>query len=256
MFVISDYKALYFKYIDLSSFPANKQRVILSSIDYFCRWADAQLLHDGWGSSDDVSSLLAGYYSHLIQMDISQSSTNTKRKNADLFVQWLQTSNVLPQNIVDVPRQMHDLASLQAITPKYRGNYLLIGGIFIIFLSLFYLIARNTASVNLHQDRYYPVDSTKSIRIRVSSSNSALDMDRFSSSKIEFRLLQQSEKRIVAILICPMTPLDPGESVQAFSIPFSSCISQNSDASSVLANFSGYFDVYIDSLFVTRRLSN
>ncbi len=254
MINISDNKALYLQDISLNEYPANTQRIIRSSVDYFCRWADATAATDSVISVEYLDSLLSQYYSHLISLKTTQSVVRSKLKYAKLFVLWLQSRSSAHPTSPTFPL----LYSYTGNNGIFRANkylyYALISLFICILLYVFYLIVPRLLSAATSRDKYYVINSTKSIRIQLNFSSPALSSNSLESSAFEFRFMRDKKGSYPIIIYCPVSYLSVEPDINVISVPLSSCRSTNMDASTELIDFNGYIDIYIDTQFITRRV--
>lgn len=254
MYKISDNKALYFRDINLTDYPANSQRIIRSSVDYFCRWVDANAKTENVLVSDYLDSLLDLYHSHLFTLTISKSNIVTKLKYAKLFVLWLQ-STVFSQVKKPIPplsgTGMNSNDTFRTIKHLY---YLVVLLIFCAFLYLFYLIVNRSLSSQSTPDRLYTINSTRSIRIQLSPTSFILSSNSLKKATFEFKFVKGVQISKTFVVYCPVSYLGMELNINIITIPLSSCFSKNIDASTELIDFNGYVEVYIDGQFASRML--
>jgi hypothetical protein len=251
---ISDNKALYLQDISIMEYPANTQRIIRSSIDYFCRWIDATVVKDNILTVEYLDSLLSQYHSHLISLKTTQSIVRSKLKYAKLFVLWLQSRLSTHATSPTFP-QPYSYTDNNAVFSANKYLYFALISLFIcILLYIFYLIVPRLLSAATSRDKYYVINSTKSILIQLNSSSPVLSSNSLESSAFEFRFMREKTNSNPFIIYCPVSYLSMEPDINTISVPLSSCTSTNIDASTELIDFNGYIDVYIDTQFITRRV--
>ncbi|MEI6326974.1 MAG: hypothetical protein WCO78_02535 [Candidatus Roizmanbacteria bacterium] len=256
MFAFSDNKAPYLLDIGFSDFPANTQRVLRTSIDYFCRWADAHLVIGDISEGIDPQSLVSLYSSHLTTLHISQNSMHSKLKHADSFVLWLQNANLFFAKPAVFSTTTP--SSLPVIDVRVRKS--LFALLFLVLIVIIgyrmYPIVRSSFIPARPLGSYYPITSHKSILILLSPSSPVLSLSTLSFSTIEFRFIGSSRDSITADVICPSssTVFVPKDS--SISVSLLGCKSNDAFASSIIDGFTGYIDVFVDDQYVARRLVN
>lgn len=256
MLKISDNKALYLQDISINEYPANTQRIIRSSIDYFCRWADATTDKGSILTVGYLESLLSQYHSHLISLNTAASNLRSKLKYAKLFVLWLQSALSAKANGNSLP-----LLNLSVThSDRFRSNkypfYALIFLATCILLYIFYLIVPSVLGPLSSRDKYYVINSTKSINIQLNPSSSVLNSNSLNSSSFVFKFIRDTKGTGTLIIYCPVSYLSMEPKINIISVPLSSCTSTDKDASNELIDFSGYVDVFVDAQFIARRVLN
>lgn len=253
MYKISDNKAPYFHEIALVNYSANSQRIIRSSVDYFCRWADATVPTDTVLSIDYLDNLLDLYHSHLFALNISKTNLVTKLKYAKLFVLWLQSTGSVRVKKPNSPMLSARLNGNPLFGEIKYLYYLVVLLFFCVFLYLFYLIAPKLLNSLSTRDKYYVINSTKSIRIQLNPTSFVLSSNSLKNSSFEFKFVRDAMSSETLIIYCPISYLSMELNNNIITIPLSSCSSKNSNASTELIDFNGHVDVYIDGQFAARK---
>lgn len=252
--MISDNKALYLQDMLISEYPANTQRIIRSSIEYFCRWADAVLAKNDILTDEYLESSLSRYHSHLISLKLGQGNLRTKLKYAKLFVRWLQSTLPVQANSPKVSLLNLHRVNNDVFWTSKRIYYAMILLFISLLLYILYLIAPNLLRGASSRDTYYAISSSKSIRIQLNPTSPVLSLNSLEGSTFEFKFIGGKKSAGQLIVYCPVSYLSMEPKVNIISVPLSSCSSKNIDASTELIDFQGYVDIYIDKQFIARKV--